>query len=338
MLAIQNYNVYHANVLQLCNFTVLGGSVLLLTLRLIGSQLRVLKEQNPVELQPEQVAAWALLASQVAGTGAWLARHLIDQQRWPRVVLFVGIPLFSWVVWRLLLWYRIRREDSQRRALRGREGLGGDARRSLRLVLLQMALIAEHAAVSAYVVGVLPAVYASDPHLFFDRGRCALLAVTAAFTAANLLLLWTLRTHLPHLRALWRVLGHWKPSPSNAATSSVSPLTPSPRPWDPLRSYAPGSMVSHEGRLWTAVGPYDSNLARPGSRSAALLHAWLGANPLRLHNAIIAWQVVLTALHLVSALTRRHYVADVLVVAVYCYPVLLLFMGWRSAAASMVVK
>ncbi len=183
-------------------------------------------------------------------------------------------------------------------------------------------MVLEQSAVIGYVVGVLPAVFASDPHLFFDWGRCVALALSVALSSAAILGLWTVHVRVDRLWSLWCLLGAWE---KGSAGSS------SPREWSARKAYAAGTAVSHGGKTFVAVGPLESNLAAPGSFGATLLRVGVGSGLSRPYDAAIALQTGLVAMHVLLSWARPHYVSDLCVALLYC-PVVIFFVVMRRAA------
>lgn len=208
-LMLQNWNVYHSNFPHNCNFSVLLASLLLLGGRLFGAQFRLLKAQNPHEIHPEQVALWVVVVSHVAGTGAWLARNIIETNRVSIVCIFLGAPVVVWVLWRFYFYGRLHYEQFGHQDSRDGD-VGKHARRCLRIVFLEISLVLEQSLFSGFVVAVLPPAFKTDPNLYFDRWDCVALGVSVTISTTTILFLWTLRTGFSRLRTLWVVLGDWR--------------------------------------------------------------------------------------------------------------------------------
>jgi hypothetical protein len=207
-------------------------------------------------------------------------------------------------------------------ALVGKEesrGPGGEPRREVRRLLWQWALVAEQSCILAYAVGVVPIVFATDPNLFVDWVRCAALVGSTAVSSGAILGLWTVHAHLPRLRSLWGLLGAWEP----CAAGSLSP-----REWNPRRVYATGAIVTLGRSTYVAVGPMDSNLARPGSVSAAVLRFWMSRSVAWPYDVAVALQAGVVLGHVIVSWKRPHYIAD-LCVALLNYPVIVIFVLMR---------
>lgn len=204
------------------------------------------------------------------------------------------------------------------------KGPGGEPRRELRRLLWQWALVAEQSCILGYAVGVVPIVFATDPNLFVDWLRCAALAVSTGVSSGAILGLWTVHSHLPRLRSLWGLLGAWE----SCAAGSFSL-----REWNPRRIYATGATVAYGRQTWVAVGPLDSNLARPGSVSAALLRFWMGRSVAWPYDVALGLQVGVVLGHVLVSWRRPHYIAD-LCVALLNYPVIAVFVLMRRRAVN----
>jgi hypothetical protein len=210
-------------------------------------------------------------------------------------------------------------------ALVGKEesrGPGGEPRRELRQLLWQWALVAEQSCILGYAVGVVPIVFATDPNLFVDWVRCMALAGSTAVSSGAILGLWTVHAHLPRLRSLWGLLGAWEPCAAGAA---------SPREWNARRVYAAGATVVYGRKEYMAVGPMDSNLARPGSVSAAVLRFWMGRSVAWPYDVAVGLQAGVVLCHIIVSWKRPHYIAD-LCVALLNYPVIVIFLLLRRQA------
>jgi hypothetical protein len=200
--------------------------LLLLFGRFLLAFLRVLYEDNPQEIQAEHVGLWSLIIAQVAGTGAWLVRGLLDTHHVGKLIGLVGMPLVLWGGGRLMFRQWVAKDELTFKS--EKEGLGKESRRCLRLLLLHTALIVEQSCVMGYVIGVLPPAFARD-YLFFDWAKCIIFTLSMTLSTAAILSLWTVHLHLTEFQSLWCLLGMWVPY---VPSSKIQV-----QPWDSLRTY-----------------------------------------------------------------------------------------------------
>lgn len=221
------------------------------------------------------------------------------------------------------------------------EGLGGEVRHELHSLVWQAVMVAEQCLVISYVVGVLPAAFSSDPHLFVDTVRCVLSALCAAVSTCALLGLWTLHSHRARLRSLAGLLGSWQPCGSTSATAAAAAAATGGAgrglAWSPRRAYASGTVVAFRGSTYRARGPLEANLAEPGSKAAAALQmlaagsGWAGL--MRWYGWAMALQTGVVGMMVLASALRKHYVMEVFV-ALLNAPAVLLFLLWRKDAVS----
>lgn len=320
MLLIQNWCVYHNMTWFSSNGNFLmfySGSFGLCVWRLFSVGLRVASRRK--HLSAVTVALGAVIVAQVVGGAVWLVRGVVASQRIGRFAVLVLVPFIVWGCWRVvaarkrMLVYKM--DD---------EGLGGQVRFELQQLVWQAVVVAEQCLVISYVVGVLPAAFSSDPHLFVDTVRCCLSAICTTVSTCALLGLWTLHSHRTQLRSLAGLLGSWQACGSAAANGRGVE-------WSPLKGYSFGSVVAFRGLSYRARGPFEANLAQPDSKAANALFMLAGNGGegiLQWYGWAVVIQTAVVGAMVLAAWLRRHYVVEMFL-ALINSPSVFLFLWWR---------
>lgn len=157
---------------------------------------------------------------------------------------------------------------------------GTDRPRSAHLARLCLHTVLFRVVEGVYYSTVLPILLQEDRYIFYDHWCCALLIV---YTCVNSTVLLAAETFvLNRLRLVFeaRGLGYWasskrkgqdKANPTDKVVAEGKDQ-PVPGPWRPDATYLPGSVVTHRGAQWEAVGA-ETVTAQPGDHWA--LVAWV---------------------------------------------------------------
>ena len=103
MLMIQNWSVYHVTLLYNCNYVVFWSTTFFLGGRVMRTLLGELLRDPSGMMGPDLVALLAVALAQIAGSGAYLARGMLDNHRLGRLLACVLLPVCLWGCWRIAL-------------------------------------------------------------------------------------------------------------------------------------------------------------------------------------------------------------------------------------------
>jgi hypothetical protein len=103
MLMIQNWSVYHVTLPYNCNYVVFWSTTFFLGGRVMRTLLGELLRDPSGMMGPDLVALLAVALAQIAGSGAYLARGMLDNHRLGRLLAFVLLPVCLWGCWRIVL-------------------------------------------------------------------------------------------------------------------------------------------------------------------------------------------------------------------------------------------
>jgi hypothetical protein len=192
--------------------------------------------------------------------------------------------------------------------------------------LWQFIGIGEQCVAVCYVLGVLPALFSSDPHLFFDNFRCILSAACAAISTGILLSLWTLHSQRAQVVSLAGLLGSWQACDLGAMGKGRG----HEREWNPHKSYVAGTVVLLHNKAYRAKGPFEANLSQPGSKAAKVLHIVCSEYGIIVcYDWAVKLQMMLVGGMILAAwVKKKHYVVEVFV-SLLNLPAVVLFLYWR---------